>query len=143
SPQVVVELVWDLIHVAPPMLRLAWRLAGSLRTALITDAIAAGGLPDGCYTLGGLAVEVKEGVPRLENGVLAGSTLTMDQAVRNAVAVGVPLREALIMASLAPARACGEPSLGILRPGSQADFVVLDPEELVLKRVYLGGRRLL
>jgi len=143
SPQVVVELVWDLVHVAPPMLRLAWRLAGSLRTALITDAIAAGGLPDGCYTLGGLAVEVKEGVPRLENGVLAGSTLTMDQAVRNAVAVGVPLREALIMASLAPARACGEPSLGILRPGSQADFVVLDPEELVLKRVYLGGRRLL
>ncbi len=143
SPQVVVELIWDLVHVAPPMLRLAWRLAGSFRTALITDAIAAGGLPDGTYTLGGLAVEAKEGVPRLKNGALAGSTLTMDQAIRNAVAIGIPLREALIMASLAPARACGEPSIGVIRPGSRADFVVLTPEEPTLERVYVGGRRLL
>ena len=143
SPQVVVELICDLVHVAPPMLRLAWRLAGSFRTTLITDAIAAGGLPDGNYTLGGLAVEVREGIPRLESGALAGSTLTMDQAVRNAVAIGIPLREALIMASLAPARACGEPSLGTLRPGSRADFVVLDPEGFTLKRVYIGGKRLL
>ena len=143
SSQVVVELIWDLVHVAPPMLRLAWHLAGSFRTALITDAIAAGGLPDGTYTLGGLAVEVKEGVPRLKNGALAGSTLTMDQAVRNAVNIGIPLREALIMASLAPARACGEPSIGVIRPGSRADFVVLTPEEPTLERVYVGGRRLL
>lgn len=142
SPQVVVELIWDLVHVAPPMLRLAWRLAGSFRTALITDAIAAGGLPDGNYNLGGLAVTVKEGVPRLESGALAGSTLTMDQAVRNAVAVGIPLRDALSMASLAPARACGKLSLGVLRPGSHADFVVLTPEDLALERVYVGGRRL-
>jgi len=136
-------VAWDLVHVAPPMLRLAWHLAGSFRTALITDAIAAGGLPDGTYTLGGLAVEVKEGVPRLKNGALAGSTLTMDQAVRNAVNIGIPLREALIMASLAPARACGEPSIGVIRPGSRADFVVLTPEEPTLERVYVGGRRLL
>jgi N-acetylglucosamine-6-phosphate deacetylase len=143
SPQVVVELICDLVHVAPPMLRVAWRLAGSLRTALITDAIAAGGLPDGTYTLGGLVVEVKGGVPRLEDGALAGSTLTMDQAVRNAVDIGIPLRAALIMASLAPARACGEPTLGLLRPGCPADLVVLSREDLSVQRVYVGGRRLI
>jgi len=143
SPQVVVELICDLVHVAPPMLRLAWRLAGSFRTALITDAIAAGGLSDGTYTLGDLTVEVRGGVARLEDGTLAGSTLTMDQAVRNAVAVGIPLQDALIMASYTPARACGEPSIGLIYPGSRADFVVLTPEELTLERVYVGGKRLL
>ena len=143
SPQVVVELICDLVHVAPAMFRLAWRLAGSLRTALITDAIEAGGLSDGTYTLGDLAVEVRGGVARLEDGTLAGSTLTMDQAVRNAVAVGIPLQDALIMASYTPARACGEPSIGLIYPGSRADFVVLTPEELTLERVYVGGRRVL
>lgn len=143
SPQVVVELIWDLVHVAPPILKLAWRLAGSFRTALITDAISAAGLPSGSYKLGGLAVEVKEGVPRLANGTLAGSTLTMIEAVRNAVSSGIPLQEALIMASYTPAKACGEFLLGNLRPGSWADFLVLNQEDLSITRVYIAGRRLL
>lgn len=143
SPQVVVELVWDFVHVASPMLRLAWRLAGSFRTALITDAISAAGLPDGSYKLGGLAVEVKEGIPRLADGTLAGSTLTMIEAVRNAVSSGIPLQDALIMASYTPARACGEVLLGNLQPGSWADFLVLDQEDLSINRVYVAGRRLL
>ena len=143
APEVVVELIADLIHVAGPMLELVWRTAGTERVALVTDAIPAAGLPDGDYSLGGLRVRVHGGIPRLEDGTLAGSSLTMDQAVRNAISLGVPLQEALIMASYTPARACGEADIGLLRPGNRADLIVLNPESLAVERVYLGGRRLL
>ena len=143
SRSVYLELIADLVHVSAPMLCLVWRLAGPGRVALITDAIPAAGLPDGDYSLGGLRVRVRDGVPRLEDGALAGSSLTMDQAVRNAISLGVPLQEALMMASYTPARACGEADIGLLRPGNKADLIVLNPESLAVERVYLGGRRLL
>ncbi len=143
SRSVYLELIADLVHVSAPMLCLVWRLAGPGRVALITDAIPAAGLPDGDYSLGGLRVRVRDGVPRLEDEALAGSSLTMDQAVRNAISLGVPLQEALMMASYTPARACGEGDIGLLRPGNRADLVVLNPEGLAIERVYLGGQRLL
>ena len=142
SPEVVVELIADLVHVAGPMLELVWRVAGPERVTLVTDAIPAGGLPDGGYRLGGLDVEVRNGVARLENGALAGSTLSLDRAVRNTVSLGVPLVEALAMATAVPAAAVGAGELGSLEPGKHADFLVLDPEFNLL-RVYIGGERVI
>ncbi len=141
APEVAVELIADLVHVAGPMLELAWRVAGTERVMLVTDAIPAGGLPDGHYALGGLEVDVREGVARLGNGALAGSTLSLDQAVRNAVSIGIPLRDAFCSATSVPAQACGLAQLGTLQPGNPADFIVLDPE-LNLLRTYVGGERL-
>ncbi len=142
SPEVVVELIWDLIHVSPPMLRLAMGIAGSGRVALVSDSIPAAGMPDGRHTLGGLTVWVRDGIPRLENGSLAGSNLTLEQAVRNAVVSGVPPPEAISMATAVPARAVGERAIGHLKPGAFADFIVLDGD-LSLRRVYLAGKRVL
>ena len=142
APEVVVELIADLIHVAGPMLELVWRAAGTERVALVTDAISAAGLPDGHYALGGLEIEVREGVARLENGALAGSTLSLDRAVRNMVSLGVPLPQALAMATVVPAAAVGARELGSLEPGRRADFLVLD-RELNIQRVYIGGERVI
>ena len=142
APEVVVELIADLVHVAGPMLELVWRTAGTERVALVTDAIPAAGLPDGHYALGGLEIEVREGVARLENGALAGSTLSLDRAVRNMVSLGVPLPQALAMATVVPAAAVGAGELGSLEPGGRADFLVLD-RELNIQRVYIGGERVI
>lgn len=140
APRVTVELIADRVHVAGPMLRLAWRLAGTERTALVSDAIAAGGLAEGRYRFGGLEVEVRGNVARRDGGALAGSTVTLERAVRNAVSMGIPLRDALAMASAVPARAEGLPP-GTLEPGRRADFLVLD-RDLVLQRVYIAGVRI-
>src|SRR5262249_6271996 len=81
--RVTVELICDLVHVHPSVIRMAARHAGPARTVLITDAIAAAGVGDGVYDVGGLAVTVTDGVPTLAGGAsLAGSTLTMDAAFR-------------------------------------------------------------
>jgi len=138
NPHVYVEVIADLIHLAPPTLRLVVDYAGTSRTMLITDAISATGLPDGTYSLGGLRVTVKEGIARLDNGVLAGSTLTMDRAVRNVVSLGYSLRDALTMASLTPARSLGLERMGCLRPGCRGDIVVLD-KKLGVRGVFVRG----
>ena len=100
-------------------------LAGG-RIALVTDAIAGAGLGDGTYALGETEIVVADDVVRREDGVLAGSALTMPQAVRNLVAVGVPLEDALAAASTVPARVLGRTDVGRLVPGGPADVVVLD-----------------
>ncbi len=140
SEGVYLELICDLIHVSPTAIRLVYRLAGPERVVLITDAISAAGLPDGRYELGGLKVIVKDGVCRLEDGTLAGSTLTMDRAIRNLVKIEIPLRDALIMATATPARALGREDIGVIRPGSRADFVVLS-EKLEVEETYVAGKR--
>lgn len=141
APEVVVELIADLVHVCAPMLHLAWRAAGTNRIALVSDAIPAGGLGDGRYAFAGAEVEVRDGVARLGTGELAGGTLDLHGAVRNAVSAGIPLRDALAAATAVPARACALGGLGTLEPGNPADFIVLDPE-LNLMRVYVGGVRI-
>ena len=118
------------------------RVAGPRRVALITDAIAAAGAPDGPYELGGLDLVVADGVARLaESGSLAGSTLTLDAAVRTAVAAGVSVPDALRAATSTPARTLGlHPHVGTLAPGSAADLLVLD-DHLGVERVMVGGER--
>src|SRR5699024_5794252 len=127
--RVTVELIGDLVHVHPTALRLAARHAGPNRTTLITDAMSATDAPDGRYTLGRAEVDVRDGVATLaENGALAGSTLTMDAAFRNAaIGAGLSVTEAVRATSGRPAELLGiSHRTGAIRPGLAADLVVLD-----------------
>lgn len=129
--RVTVELICDLIHVHPTVLRLAARHVGPGRTALVTDAISATDVADGTYRLGRLAVEVSDGVATLAgNGTLAGSTLTMDRAFRNLVTgAGLSIEEAVSATSGHVARLLGiAGETGALRAGLYADLVVLDDD---------------
>jgi N-acetylglucosamine-6-phosphate deacetylase len=140
SRPIVCELIADGVHLHDGMLAFAARAAGPGRTALITDAMDAAGMPDGTYTLGGQTVIVADRVARLaRNGSIAGSTLTMDAALRRAVGAGIPLPDACLMAATTPARALGlADRLGALAAGMRADLVVLSPD-LHVKRVMRAG----
>jgi N-acetylglucosamine-6-phosphate deacetylase len=134
---VVVQLILDGIHVAPDAARIVWRAAAG-RLALVTDATSAAGEAGGPYRLGGAGVELRDGVVRGPGGVLAGSVLTMIEAVRNLHALGAPLADALAAASTVPARVLGSTTLGRLDVGLPADLVVLT-DELELDRVLVAG----
>jgi N-acetylglucosamine-6-phosphate deacetylase len=139
--QVIAEVVNDGLHVHPSVVSLMYAAAGAHRIALITDAMAAAGMGDGEYSLGPLTVRVRGGEARLAEGdSLAGSTLTMDVALRNAVkSAGVPLPDAAVSASLTPARALGlAHEVGSLETGKRADLVVLD-QDLRLVSVMRSG----
>ena len=136
-PDVVVQAIVDGVHLDPDIVRLLWRLAGG-RIALVTDAIAGAGLGDGTYALGETEIVVADDVVRREDGVLAGSALTMPQAVRNLVEVGVPLEDALAAATTVPARVLGRTDIGRLTPGGPADVVVLD-DALEVVQTIVGG----
>ncbi|WP_110887694.1 N-acetylglucosamine-6-phosphate deacetylase [Deinococcus yavapaiensis] len=134
------ELIFDLHHVYSGAF-LAARAAKRGRLLLITDAIRAAGLPDGESELGGQKVFVKNGRATLVDGTLAGSVLTLDVALRNAVKVGVPIEEASRMLSGTPAELLGLSDRGRIEVGLRADFVVLD-EALRVLEVYVGGERI-
>jgi N-acetylglucosamine-6-phosphate deacetylase len=134
---VAVQVILDGVHLADDTARLVWQVAAG-RVALVTDATAAAGAGDGSYTLAGIHFEVENGVARRADGVLAGSTVPMIEAVRNLVALGAPLAAALGAASEVPARIAGRSELGRLGPGSAADIVVLD-DRLEVVRVLVGG----
>ncbi|HET7304249.1 MAG TPA: N-acetylglucosamine-6-phosphate deacetylase [Segeticoccus sp.] len=139
--RVLVELINDGVHLHPAIARDVLRVAGTGRVTLVTDAMAATGVGDGEYVLGGLPVHVEEGVARLvDGGSIAGSTLTMDVAFRRAVqVVGLSLEDAVAVTSTTPAAALGRDDLGDLAPGRRADVVALSPE-LAVARVMTGGR---
>jgi N-acetylglucosamine-6-phosphate deacetylase len=137
--RVTIELINDGVHLHDSVTRLAFRAAGPARTAFITDAMVAAGMPDGDYALGPLAVRVEAGVARLaEGGSIAGSTLTMDVALRRAVqALGLPIADAARAAATTPARVLGLRT-GALEPGLDADLVVLD-DDLAVTGVMVRG----
>jgi N-acetylglucosamine-6-phosphate deacetylase len=127
--RVTVELICDLVHLHPTVVRLAARHAGVGRTVLITDAIAAAAAGDGTYDIGGLEVDVTNGVPTLaDGGSLAGSTLTMDAAFRNLVrSCGLGVLDAVAAAATRPAELLGLGDVtGRLAAGYAADVVLLD-----------------
>ncbi len=117
------ELICDGVHVAPEMSRLWLKAKGVERGMLVTDSMAATGMPDGEYVLGGVAVHVKEDVCTTTGGVLAGSVLTMDRAVANLRAqTGVGLAAAVRMGSVNPARMLGVEGIGEVRVGEAASL---------------------
>ena len=134
------ELINDGRHVHPAIVRLVFDLIPA--TVLVTDAIDATGVGDGQFELGGQEVLVQAGEARLSaTGSLAGSTLTMDRALRNAVKTsGLSVDRASAAASLMPARALGlDHELGSIAPGRSADMIVLD-DDLQVTDVMAGGR---
>ena len=137
SSDVVVQVILDGVHLADDTARLVWQAAGG-RVALVTDAIAAAHAGDGAYRLAGVDFEVEDGVARNADQVLAGSTVCMIDAVRNLVALGASVEDALAAATSVPARIAGRPELGTLTPGSAADVVVLD-DSLEIVRVLVRG----
>jgi len=134
------ELISDNIHVHPVAMKLLVRTKGTDKVVLVTDAIQAAGMPDGKYKLGKQNVIVKKGVCRLESGELAGSTLTMDEAVKNAMkSVGIPLRTAIKMATINPAVTISvDKNKGSLEPGKDADIVIIDDEVKVYMTIVKG-----
>ncbi len=127
SPKVSAELIADGVHVDEAAMRMLVELKTSERVILVSDGISATGMPDGKYQLGKFEVKVSGGVARNAEGKLAGSTLTLDRALRNMVALGVPLASALRMVTANPARQIGLGARkGVLAPGADADLVFLD-----------------
>ena len=133
------EVIPDLLHVHPGALRVALRCIPELYC--VTDSTAAAGMPDGEYRLGRHTVTKCLGGVRLADGTLAGSTLTMDQALRNLLALGLPLAEASRRCSTIAAQHLGLADRGQLCPGAWADVVVLD-QQFCVQQVWVEGERL-
>jgi N-acetylglucosamine-6-phosphate deacetylase len=140
-PEATVQAIVDGVHLAPETALGAF-LASRGRFCLVTDAIEAAMLDAGEYELGGRPVRLRDGAVRLPDGTLAGSVLTMDEAVRNLVAAGAGWIDAVHAASSAPARLLGRDDLGQLGPGRPAHVTVLDDELRVL-RTLVSGREAL
>jgi len=122
------ELIADGIHVNPVMMQLTYRMKGYKQIALITDCMRAGGLEDGPYQLGAQIVNVKNGEARTDDGSLAGSTCSLDQAIRNMVfKSGVPVWEAVQMASAVPANYLGlTQRIGAIAVGMDANLTIMN-----------------
>jgi N-acetylglucosamine-6-phosphate deacetylase len=129
SPEISAELIADGMHVEEGAMKLLLQAKGPERVILVSDGLSATGMPDGKYMLGGFEIIVSNGVCRNPAGVLAGSTLTLDRALRNIVRLGVPLKDAVNMLTRNPASLLGvEFKKGSLRVGADADILLLDAE---------------
>jgi N-acetylglucosamine-6-phosphate deacetylase len=139
DPRLTAGLIADLHHVAAPVCLLAFAAAPG-RIVLVTDAVAAAGMPPGEYDLGGQQVSVDPlGLPRRADGTIAGSGLRLDAAIANVVAAGVDLRAAVDAATRLPADVMGRPDLGRIATGACADLVWLG-DDLTARATWLGGR---
>jgi N-acetylglucosamine-6-phosphate deacetylase len=134
-----VGLIADGVHVHPAAVALAWHLKGLRGVALVTDAVASMGARTGRRRLGGTSITMQAGAPRTASGVLAGSVLTLDAAVRNVVAfTGCDPGEALAAASATPAALLGEPRRGRIEAGAGADLMLLDDRLGVVATIVAG-----
>jgi N-acetylglucosamine-6-phosphate deacetylase len=137
--RITASLIPDAVHSHPASVRLAFKAKGADRIAVVSDMISSAGLGPGTYDLGGQKVLVDGTTAQLENGTLAGSVLTMDQAVRNLVEWGdVPVGAAMHMCTSVPARLLGEDSRGRLVAGCRADLTVWS-SDLKVERTIVGG----
>ncbi len=139
SSEVTAELIADGVHVEEAAMRILLQAKGARQVILISDGLSATGMPDGKYMLGKFEVTMSGGVCRNSEGKLAGSTLTLDRALRNVVALGIPLQDAVCMLTANPAKLLGiEFKKGALRTGADADIVLLD-ENLQVTNVWTRG----
>src|SRR3954469_21389026 len=141
TSDVIVQVILDGVHLANDTAKLVWQAAAG-RVALVTDAVAGAGIGDGTYRLGSVDVSIENGVVRRADRTLAGSTVTMIEAVRNLVALGAPLAGALAAASHVPARIPRRDDVGRLAPGAPAALLVVD-DRLELVRVLAAGEDVL
>jgi N-acetylglucosamine-6-phosphate deacetylase len=138
--RVTAGVIADGVHCHPASVRLALRVKGPERVALVTDAIAGAGTEPGVYQIDGQDILVEQTHARLPDGTLAGSVLTLDQAVRNVVdTCGASVPDACRMASEVPARVLGLAGKGRLAVGADADLVLLD-RELRVQAAFAAGR---
>ena len=133
-----VELICDGLHIHPSVIRVTYQLFGD-KLNLISDSLRCAGMPDGDYELGGQPIVVKNHKATLLDGTLAGSSISLLDAVRNVVRFGLPLAGAVYAASTAPALAAGLDA-GVIAQGRAADLLVLD-KDLALKAVFVDGKR--
>src|SRR5580692_6155894 len=139
SPEVSAELIADGVHVEEIAMKVLLQAKGPEHMILISDGISATGMPDGQYSLGKFEVTVADGVARNSEGKLAGSTLTLDRALRNIVRMGWSLSDTVGMLTANPAKLLGlEFKKGALRTGADADIVLLD-EGMQLTNVWVRG----
>lgn len=138
--RITVGMIVDGIHVHPAMVKLVWRMLGPGRLNLVTDAMAALGTPPGVHRLGDFEVTVDETSARLADGTLAGSILSLDQALRNLIAfTGCTLNDALVTVTTTPAKALGlDQERGRGAPGYVADLVLLTPDLRVQTTMVAG-----
>lgn len=138
------ELICDGVHVEPTAIRLLVRTKGLERVILVSDSLSGAGMPDGNYRLGNFTVHVAGGVCRTVEGNLAGSTITLDAAVRNlSNFTGLSYQECLACATLNAARVLGlEKHKGVIEPGADADLAVLD-QNFYVTQTYVRGRPVL
>ena len=136
--RVVAELICDGQHVHESAVRMAFKLFPG-RICLISDALRCCGMPDGEYELGGQQVFMKAGLARLADGTIAGAATNLYECMQNAVRFGIPKEQAILSATLIPAKELGcERETGSIAVGKRADFVICD-EALNRKAVFLGG----
>lgn len=142
TPNTYAELICDGHHVRPEACEIVIKMKGADHVVLITDSMRAAGLPDGPYMLGEYEVEVRDGAAWLPTGRPAASILTLKTAVKNLVDWGIATpAEAIMMASLTPAKSVNiDDTCGQIKPGYDADFIVLD-KEMNLEFTYLNGKK--
>jgi len=139
DPRVTAELIADGVHLHPAAVRLAMRLLGEDRAVLVSDSVAAAGLPEGRYTLGGVAYHRKNNAVYLENGTLAGSSCSLYDEFRNLLA-WTNERAALKSVTINPAKVIGKArEIGSVAPGKIADLLLLD-DDWSLRSVIINGR---
>lgn len=136
------ELICDGIHICPEMVELAYRMAGTDRLVLISDSMEATGCPDGNYTIAGMPVVVTGGKAYTTDGALAGSTLSLFDAVKNlAHFCNIPIEKAILCATANPAKMIGiYNSVGSVTEGKRADMCIVDRNTLQLQLTVSRGR---
>ncbi len=136
------EFIADGIHLSPHVINLSYKAKGNDKFVLVTDSIAAAGMPDGEYALSGIPVSVTNGKITTKDGTIAGSALSMPNAVKNLMEFAkIPFEEALICATANPAKQVGiYDKCGSLEKGKRADIVVIPHDGFAIKNVLVGGK---
>lgn len=139
--EVYAEIICDGIHIHPSVIRFMFKAVAE-KLILISDSMSAAGLEDGCYELGGQKVTVDNGKATLGDGTIAGSATTIYKGFKNIIAYGIPVEDAILSATLYPAKAIHEEKkIGSIAVGKHADFIVMDKDYNILE-VYIDGEKI-
>ncbi|MBO4895064.1 MAG: N-acetylglucosamine-6-phosphate deacetylase [Clostridia bacterium] len=142
SENVYCELICDLIHISPAVLRAAFKVLGEDRTVVISDSMAAAGLGDGEYSLGGQKVFVKGGRATLADGTVAGSTTNLFSEFGNLLSIGIPLKQAVKSCTINPAKSINvHNETGSIEKGKNADLLITYEDFSEIKAVYIKGKK--